>query len=78
MYPAWVYVRGMKLSVYLETMKVKPEEFARKLGDASASGVLKWARGERVPRPDQQRRIFEVTQGAVTPNDFILELRAAG
>lgn len=62
----------MKLAAYMELKGVKPGELAQKMGNASASGVIKWMREERVPRPDQQRRIFEVTDGAVTPNDFIL------
>lgn len=66
----------MKLADYMEAEKLSPEEMARKMGNASASGVIKWLRKERVPRPDQQRRIFEVTGGKVAPNDFILEAAA--
>ena len=69
----------MKLSAYMELKKLKPEELARQMGNASASGIIKWMREERVPRPDQQRRLFDLTGGAVAPNDFILssEMRAA-
>lgn len=67
----------MKLAAYMKLKGVTPDEMARKMGDASPSGVIKWLRGERTPRPDQQRRIFEVTEGAVTPNDFILDGEAA-
>lgn len=45
---------------------------AAMVGDVSPSGVLKWMREERIPRPEQQRRIFAVTEGAVSPNDFVL------
>lgn len=62
----------MKLSVYMSAHGISPEEMARRIGDVSASGVLKWSRGERVPRPEQQRRIHEVTGGDVSPNDFVL------
>lgn len=65
----------MKLAQYMADRGIKPEEMATLIGDCSASGVLKWAREERVPRPDQQRRIHFVTNGAVTPNDFILDVK---
>lgn len=62
----------MTLSDFMSEQKVNPSEMAALIGDVSASGVLKWARGERIPRPDQQRRIFTATGGKVTPNDFVL------
>lgn len=62
----------MTLSEYMTEQKVNPAEMAALIGGVSASGVLKWVRGERVPRPDQQRRIFTATGGKVTPNDFVL------
>jgi hypothetical protein len=62
----------MKLSAYMKLKKIRPAAMAELVGEASASGVVKWMREERTPRPDQQRRIFEVTGGAVTPNDFVL------
>lgn len=65
----------MKLARYMAEHGIKPEEMAALIGDVSVSGVLKWSREERVPRPDQQRRIHFVTDGAVTPNDFILEAK---
>ena len=62
----------MKLSVYLTTKEITVADFAAAVGDVSASGVRKWVYEERVPRPDQLRRIAEITGGEVTPNDFIL------
>ena len=62
----------MKLATYMSDKHITPEAMAQLVGSASASGVVKWMREERVPRPDQQRRIFEVTDGKVAPNDFIL------
>lgn len=61
----------MKLATYMSLKKITPEEMAALVGNASASGVVKWMREERMPRPEQQRRIFEVTGGAVSPNDFV-------
>ena len=70
--PVLGMIAGMKLSAYMKINSLRPKALARELGNASASGVIKWMRDERVPRPDQLRRIFEVTGGAVEPNDFIL------
>lgn len=62
----------MKLSHYMSTHSISPDEMAKRIGGVSASGVLKWSRGERVPRAEQLRRIHEVTGGDVSPNDFVL------
>jgi len=53
---------------------VSADEMADRIGDCSASAVRKWAADERLPRAEQQRRIYEVTNGEVTPNDFVLDL----
>lgn len=60
----------MTLSEYLTTFKISAEDFALRLSDASESGVRKWATGERIPRVDQMREIYRITEGAVAPNDF--------
>lgn len=62
----------MNLATYMDEQHLSPEEMAGQLDDVSVSGLLKWLRFERVPRPEQMRRIFEVTGGKVTPNDFVL------
>ena len=64
---------AMRLATYLSANQISVEDFASLLGEVSASGVTKWVRGERVPRPDQMRRIAELTGGQVKPNDFILD-----
>ncbi|WP_132277044.1 helix-turn-helix transcriptional regulator [Neorhizobium sp. JUb45] len=56
---------------------ISDDSFADLVGGVSVSGVKKWRYGERVPRPEQMRRIAEVTHGAVCPNDFILVAEAA-
>lgn len=63
----------MKLATYMADQKMTTLEMAALVGDVSESGVRKWIYGERVPRPEQMRRIAEVTDGAVQPNDFILD-----
>lgn len=65
----------MKLITYMAERSLSAEQMADTVGDVSASGVRKWMYGERTPRPDQMRRIAAVTERAVTPNDFILEVQ---
>ncbi|MBO9099980.1 MULTISPECIES: helix-turn-helix domain-containing protein [unclassified Rhizobium] len=62
----------MKLAQYMSDNSIAPEGFAEIVGSVSASGVRKWMYGERTPRVEQLRKIAEVTNGAVCPNDFIL------
>lgn len=62
----------MKLSRYMVQHGLTDEEMSSRIGDVSVSGLRKWLRDERMPRAEQMRRIFEVTDGAVAPNDFVL------
>ena len=59
----------MTLKDYMKEHNLKPDEFAS-LAGFSVGGVLKWMSGERFPRPGALKKIFEVTDGTVTPNDF--------
>lgn len=59
----------MKLAKYLADQKLTYEEFAKATGYTVFS-VGKWARQQRLPRPDAMRKIAEATGGAVTANDF--------
>lgn len=68
----------MKLASFMSSKSLSPADMAGRIGDVSASGVLKWMREERLPRAEQMRRIFVVTDGAVTPNDFVLDEASAG
>lgn len=61
----------MKLAQYLTDHSITPERFASEVG-VSVSGMRKWMYGERIPRPDQMRKIAELTGALVEPNDFIL------
>lgn len=60
----------MKLSLYLKTKQVSIADFAASVG-SSPFAVQKWLRGERTPRDVFMRRIMQVTEGAVSPNDFL-------
>lgn len=59
----------MKLQAYLDLKQMSDVQFGELVG-ASEYGVRKWARRERIPRPDAMRKIVEVTEGAVGPSDF--------
>jgi hypothetical protein len=43
----------------------------------SHRSVSKWRRAETIPRPAAQKAIMELTDGKVTPNDFVAALRPA-
>jgi hypothetical protein len=63
----------MQLAEYIKASGLEDESFAALVGSCSPHAVKKWRYQERIPRPDQMRRIAEVTAGAVTPNDFVLQ-----
>lgn len=67
----------MKLTQYLTDQKISPSQFGELMGGVSESGVRKWMYGERVPRPDQMRKIADLTGGLVEPNDFVLGVEPA-
>jgi transcriptional regulator with XRE-family HTH domain len=60
----------MKLSDYLAMANKSAATFAAELG-ISVSAVNFWRTGERTPRITQMQKIYEATNGAVTPNDFL-------
>lgn len=59
----------MKLADYMNLHGFGPSEMARRLNVNHAT-VIRYRDGGRVPEPEVMRRIVEVTEGAVTPNDF--------
>lgn len=59
----------MTLSEFMSAHSITDSQLAEKLR-CSIGAVRKWRSGERTPRPDQMRRIVEVTKAKVTPNDF--------
>jgi hypothetical protein len=68
----------MKLSDFMKAAGLDDEALAARVGECSAHAVKKWRYQERVPRPEQMRRIAEITEGKVTPNDFVLSPPAEG
>ena len=41
--------------------------------DVSSFAIKKWIAGQRTPRQSMQQAIFKLTDGKVSPNDWILE-----
>jgi transcriptional regulator with XRE-family HTH domain len=60
----------MKLSDYLAMTNKSAATFAAELG-TSVSAVNYWRTGDRTPRIAQMQKIYEATNGAVAPNDFL-------
>lgn len=59
----------MTIDEFLQTQSINAAEFAKKLG-VSAETVRRYANGSRTPAREVMKRIVDVTEGAVTPNDF--------
>lgn len=60
---------GMELKTYLATHAMTDAYFAELIG-VDRSSVTRMRHGGQAPRADVMRKIAEVTDGAVTPNDF--------
>lgn len=60
----------MTLNEFMKLANLSDTDIARKLG-CSEGAVKKWRYGERIPRRDQLRQIHDITNGAVTANDFV-------
>ncbi len=63
----------MQLDTYLQEQKISKSDFADLIG-VSQAAVSRYTSGneskKRLPEPSVMRKIFEVTSGAVQPNDF--------
>ncbi len=60
----------MRLDDWCALSNVTPAQLQRKLGLQSRVSTYRYLRNERTPAPDVMRRIYDVTNGLVTPNDF--------
>lgn len=59
----------MQLKTYLKRAKLNASEFARRI-DVTRECVRLWLDGKAVPQRRHMRRIMELTEGRVKPNDF--------
>ena len=66
-----LYVIPMKLSKWCDITGTSKLEIANKLGTVSSRSVFRWAKSERFPKPQELLRIEQLTEGAVTANDFV-------
>lgn len=66
----------MKLQTYLDREKLTVTAFAKA---ANLEVVTAWrvAKGKVIPSPATMRAIATATNGAVTPNDFVMTENAA-
>ena len=65
----------MKLSAWLKENKMTQKEFLVVAhgdygGNFSYHALAKWCNGQRVPRTDDMKVIYEATKQSVSPNDF--------
>lgn len=60
----------MKLNDFLEEGGTSMGQFAQLVGTTTAT-ISRVADGIVVPRRDLMKRIYEATEGAVTPNDLV-------
>lgn len=61
----------MKLEDWMRDRDMTDSQMAKRI-DCSRTAVTMYRNGHRIPHPDIARKIFQETDGAVTPNDFIL------
>jgi hypothetical protein len=59
----------MTLAEHLKRVGKSPEAFAPEINTTGQS-VRRWLAGQSVPRREMMHRIFAVTGGAVTADDF--------
>lgn len=62
----------MKLKEYLMLKKQSIDDFSHELG-LSYAAVRLYVNAGRVPTPKVMRRIVDITNGAVQPNDFFAD-----
>lgn len=58
-----------KLGKYLEKKNIKPQEFAQEI-DVCRYTVDRYIDGSRKPKDHIKEKIFYVTGGEITPNDW--------
>lgn len=62
----------MTLMEWLDKRGMNPKDFGDQIGLQQPNSVFRWLRGARVPTPEWMLRIYEFTNGMVTPNDWVL------
>lgn len=60
---------AMRLGSYLKVKEITRADFGAEIGVSHVS-VVRYVKGQRMPRPDVLERIHKVTHGEVTYADF--------
>jgi len=64
----------MKLITWIKDKEMSQQDFhvlsVERGGSYSIHSVYKWCNGNRIPRVDEMRFIYEITEGEVSANDF--------
>lgn len=60
----------MRLGEYLKKEGITPQEFAPKIG-VKWGAIYRYNSGLRVPTKEIMQKIFDATNGEVTPNDIL-------
>lgn len=64
----------MNLATYIKQSGLRRSAFAEQIG-VSPTIVTQWCAGDAWPSADMAARIFDATDGQVTPNDFLADRR---
>lgn len=64
-------VNTMQLKQWCAITGKSKKEIAAQIGNVSPRSVFRWATAERFPKPKELIKIYQITEGAVTANDFV-------
>ena len=67
----------MKLKEYLKTQQHTQMSFIEQIEMATGVRIpqgtfAKWITGSRIPRKNEMRMLYQITEGTVQPNDFYI------
>lgn len=67
----------MRLIDWMRQANLSDTDVADRVGGVSAHAVKKWKYGERIPRRAELLKLVEISEGKVSPNDFVLAASSA-
>lgn len=62
----------MQFSDYLKEKNITQEQASKEL-EVAQGQISLWVNGERIPRPENMKKITEWSNGSVQPNDFYFD-----
>lgn len=69
-------LQAMQLSDWLDQNKIKRSDFAARVG-VTPQTITGWCKGDFWIGREAAQKVFDATDGAVTPTDFMLGVEAA-